>query len=500
MQFVFDVLNPPQVRRWSHKSMYLDTIFEHRSSESCSDKPSDARYKNSHTFINRMLLSQVAASTHSILLDTKSVIVRNIHMKKRLISFLRWSERYTKTDMVYLATTGWWLNLNVVIMSVLSLLMSIIFANLLSPAAYGMYQYLLSLSVLVAAISLAGMNTAVAQAVARGYEGVLRTAVRTQLKWAVVPVSLSIATAIYYFLHGNIELGIGLTAIALFTPLSNAFNTYVGLLEGKREFRQMFRLGNLTNIISYASLVLAMLWVRDAAILVVVNLAVNTAVMAYCYYKTLRLYKPNDRVDSAALPYGRHLSVIGAFATIMNQLGSILVFHFLGAAELAIYGLATMLPERAGTLFSFIGTASMPKFANHPIAYIRENLLAKVAKIAFAAIIVAAAYALLAPFIFRLLFPNYPSAVSFSQFYAPIIALVAVTSVANMTLTAKRLTRELYVINFIQPLLLVGLQVALLLSCGIWGMIIAKLISTLVGVCLALWFTYYPLREPVEVM
>lgn len=419
-------------------------------------------------------------------------------MKNRLISFLRWSERYTKTDMVYLATTGWWLNLNIVIMSVLSLVMSIVFANLLSPAAYGMYQYLLSLSVLVAAISLAGMNAAVAQAVARGYEGVLRAAVRAQLKWALIPVSLSSAASLYYFLHGNIELGIGLAAIALFTPLSNAFNTYVSLLEGKREFRSLFVFTNLTNVVSYGSLVLAMLWVRDAAILVVVNLAVNTAVMAYAYYKTLQLYTPNDRIDPTALPYGRHLSVISAFATIMNQLGSILVFHFLGAAELAVYGLATMLPERAGTLFSFIGTASFPKFANQPLSSIRENLLTKVMKIAFAAILVAGLYALVAPFLFRLLFPHYLSAVSFSQFYAPIIALLAVTSVANMTLTAKRLTRELYVINFVQPLLLVGLQLSLLLSWGIWGMLIAKIISSIAGVCLALWFTYHPLREPEE--
>jgi hypothetical protein len=91
-----------------------------------------------------------------------------------LVRFLRWSERYTKTDMVYLANVGWWTNLTLILTSFGGLLISIVFANFLSPQTYGVYQYLLALSGLVAAISLSGMNTAVTQAAARGYEGVLR--------------------------------------------------------------------------------------------------------------------------------------------------------------------------------------------------------------------------------------------------------------------------------------------------------------------------------------
>ena len=419
-------------------------------------------------------------------------------MKERLISLLRWSERYTKTDMVYIAKAGWWANLNIVIISVASLLMSIVFANFLTPATYGLYQYLLSLSILVAAISLAGMNSAVAQAVARGYEGVLRAAVRVQFVWAVVPASLSIAAAVYYFLHGNMAVGIGLVAIGLLTPLSNAYNTYVGLLEGRREFRGSFFFNTLVSVATYASLFVAVLWVRDAVVLIIVNLVVTTAAMAYAYYKTLSLYKPNDRVDPAALRYGKHLSVMDAFATVINQLDVVLVFHFLGAADVAVYSLATMLPERAGTLFGFIGNASMPKFANHSLAYIRENLFIKIGRVVLAAAVAALAYAIFAPLIFRFLFPHYLSAISFSEVYAPIIILLAVTSVTNMTLVAKRLTREIYALSFVQPLLLVGLQIPLLIFYGIWGMIVARIVSDIVGICLALWFTYHPLGEIAE--
>lgn len=119
--------------------------------------------------------------------------------KNRLYRLLRWSERYTKTDMIYLASSGWWLNLDVAIQSTLSLLLSITLANLLLPTVYGTYQYLVSIAALVAALCLSGMNSAVTQAVARGHEGVLRTSINFQLRWSVVPATLTLIGAVYYF-------------------------------------------------------------------------------------------------------------------------------------------------------------------------------------------------------------------------------------------------------------------------------------------------------------
>ena len=45
--------------------------------------------------------------------------------RNSLIRLLRWSEKYTKTDMVYLAHTGFWSNLNAFFTAFLSLLLYI---------------------------------------------------------------------------------------------------------------------------------------------------------------------------------------------------------------------------------------------------------------------------------------------------------------------------------------------------------------------------------------
>jgi O-antigen/teichoic acid export membrane protein len=403
-----------------------------------------------------------------------------------MIRALRWSERYTKTDMVYLAATGWWTNLNLVFTSLLSFALSIAFANLLSPETYGVYQYLISLSAIIAAVSLSGMGSAVAQAAARGYEGVLSVAVRAQLKWAIIPGLLASAGALYYFRLGNVELGIGLVFIALCVPLTIAYGTYGGFLEGKREFRQLFLLSLTTNSAYYASMFIAVAVFKDAATLIAVNLAITALGAFYAYRRTRAHFQSNDRIDPATISYGRRLSVLAAFTTAITQMGAVLVFHFLGAASLAIYSFATLIPERIGGLFNFVGAASLPRFANQSLANIKQNILSKSARVFTISMLAVLGYCLLAPILFHLLLPRYLSVIPYTEAYAFIIALLAVSNITGTTLYAKRLTKEIYIRSFSQPLLLIGLQIPLLLAYGIWGMIIARLVSEAVSTLLTL--------------
>ncbi len=404
------------------------------------------------------------ALSYVVILKTMLVSLRG-----SAIRFLRWTEKYTKTDMVYLFQTGFWMNLNNIMVTVLSLLLSIAFANLLSPATYGAYQYLISLSALAGSLMLGGMASAVTQAVARSYEGVLVTSVRAQLRWAVIPALLSLLGAIYYFINGNNEVGFGLVCIALLTPLVNSFSTYGAFLNGKKEFRQGFYFSTIVTLTYYASIFLAIIFLKSAPFLIFVNLASNTLATIYVYHRTLKLYKPNKSVDPTTLSYGKHLSIINTFGTILTQLDSILVFHFLGPVQLAVYSFASMIPERAAGFFNFVGAAAMPKFANQSLESIRENIFSKVLRTAIAGSIITLLYILAAPFLFRLLFPQYLSAIIYTQIYAPVILLMAVVNVTNTTLYAKRLTREIYVVGFIQPVLLIGLQLPLLLLYGILG-------------------------------
>lgn len=411
-------------------------------------------------------------------------------MRSPAYRFLRFLERYTKTDMVYLAHAGTWANLQVVITSVLALFLSIAYANLLSLETFGLYQFFIAAASIVTALTLAGMNNAVSQAVARGYEGVLRASVRVQLAWSIVPTTFGLLSAVYYLSQGNLTIALGLGVVALLAPLTNAFNTYSAYLIGKRAFRQGFLYSLIITGAYYVSIFLAVVFLEDAVLLILVNLGVNAVTTAFVYWRTLRRYRPNEIVDPKALTYGKHLSVMNAFGTVITQLDSILVFHFLGAAGLATYAFSTSIPERISSLTKFIAIAALPKFSNQPLAVIQEHLLGKLLRAALAGLLLAGVFALAAPFVFALLFPAYMSAVPYAQLFALKIATSAVLDLSVTVLVAKRLHRELYVYNFGNPIVLLVLQVPFLIFYGIWGIIVAKLVSNIFNIVFSTILVY----------
>jgi O-antigen/teichoic acid export membrane protein len=342
------------------------------------------------------------------------------------------------------------------------------------------------------------MNRAVSQSVARGFEGDLRLSVRIQLLWNIVPTIIGFGSAFYYFANGNASLGTGLVCIALFSPVINTFNTYSAFLTGKKDFRRIF----LYNIVSYAfyypAMFAAVALLRDPILLILVNLASNAAAVLFLYRRTLRAYQPNTATDAYTIPYGMHLSIMNAFGAIVTQLDTILVFHFLGAAELAIYSFASMLPERIGGLLGFIGPAALPKFATQTHAEIQRHILSKVVRALLAGALLALIYSLAAPLLFKILFPRYVDAVIYTQVYSLAIAMMAATSIVSNALFAQRLKFELYVTSIVNPLVLVFLQIPLLLTMGIMGMLIAKILSDAFNILLGIVLILRKSDAPVQ--
>jgi O-antigen/teichoic acid export membrane protein len=403
----------------------------------------------------------------------------------RLVAFLRWTERFTKTDMVYLAESALWTNLSVGATSLLAFVISIAFANLVPKEQFGIYQYLLSLATIIGALTMTGMNSAVTQAVARGYDGVLESSVRLQLKLAAIPFIAGALMAGYYALNGNILIAIGVLLVAMLTPVANAFNTYAAYLNGKHDFRGIFFGATLTNALYYGSILLAIIIEPNAFALITVNLCVNTGIAAWLYFRTLRLYQPGDTDDPTALSYGTHLSLMNMLDIFVTQADAVLIFHFLGAVPLAIYNFACAIPERIGGLFKFLVYAGPPKFAQSTPRELAPLLIGKTIRAMLAGLLVALLYIAFAPLLFHLLFPKYLDSLPYTQVYALIIVLTA-GSMPITALISQRLKTELYIFKIVGPLLHFVLQVSFLITWGLMGILVARLLSNLINIGLAL--------------
>ena len=130
------------------------------------------------------------------------------NIKLRFYKLLRLSEKYTKTDMVYLTKGTFWLTLGQIISSASSFILAIAFANLLPKETYGVYKYILSIVSILNISTLSGINTAITQAVARKYEGSVIPAIKMKIYWGLFGSLASLILAGYYYFQGNITLTI----------------------------------------------------------------------------------------------------------------------------------------------------------------------------------------------------------------------------------------------------------------------------------------------------
>ncbi|MBI5913478.1 oligosaccharide flippase family protein [Candidatus Azambacteria bacterium] len=406
--------------------------------------------------------------------------------KQRLHDILRKTEKYTKTDMVYLAKGGTWLTLGHIVAVISSFLLTIAFANLLPKEAYGTYKYILSIAGMIMALSLTGFKTAVVQSVARGFEGVLKAAFKTNLRWSMGMPAVSLAGAIYYFLNDNTTLAVSLLIIGFFSPLLSSSGLYSMFLTGKKEFKTTAIYEAFNNIIPALSLFIALLITQKPVALVFVYFFSTTAVSLALYFYTLWKYKPTDITDPSSISYGKHLSAMNILGTIVVYVDRVLVFHYLGAAQLAIYAFATVMPEQIKALLSKnIAALALPKFSEKSMTEIKANISGRMIKAGLAIATMTALYIIAAPYIFKIFFPQYFESVFYSQIFS--ISLMAALYVVPINiLQSQNMTQALYRFNTAAPIVQIILLFFLTSSYGLAGAITAQITAKFFNLCLSL--------------
>jgi O-antigen/teichoic acid export membrane protein len=410
----------------------------------------------------------------------------NARIKGSLHTALMRAGAWLKTDMYALVKSGFWLNLNFLTSALLSLLFSVIVAHFLSKDVYGTYQYVLSLAGIIGVFSLTGMNSAVTRAVARGNEGAMKQSIPIQLAWGTVSLLIALGTGMYYYLHGNSELALSLAAIGFLQPIANAANTYAPFLNGRKNFRALYWYDTVSNIIYVVSMALTILYGPHVLYLVFVYFFGTMLVDVGLYLYTLVAYKPNDKTDDETMRYGAHLSAINILGTIASKIDSVLVFHFLGPVELAIYSFAKIIPTRMGELTKVFGTIAMPNFAARSHSDILATLVRKTLLLALFGAALAVAYSLIAPLFFHIFFPAYEGSVVYSQVFSWSL-IAGASNITTAVLLSQKMQKRLYVLNIVNPTVQLVLLFVFLYWMGLWGAIISRVVWALFSVLFTLY-------------
>lgn len=405
-------------------------------------------------------------------------------LRLKIYSLLRLSEKYTKTDMVYLAKGGFWLSFGQVGISLIAFILSITFARYVSKEVYGTYRFLLSLFWTLTAFSFSGLASAVVRAIAQGKEGAYKQSFKYTIVGSIPMSLIAFGISLYHFFHNNSVLGFGALLIGVLGPLFQLAYLYGSFLEGKKEFRFNSLFGIVLNGIPAIALITGTFFVKNPLSFFSIYLITHILTGALLCFLAFRRFKPNSIKSDNLLELGAHFSVMNILATISAQIDQLLTFHYLGAAQLAIYSFTKAIPDQLKALFNTASNLAFPKFANRAPHEIQETFWRKIIGFTLFSTGTSIAFYFTAPYIFEYLFPKYIDSIFYTQIYA--FALIPIATIIPVAvLQAHTAKRELYIFNIGSACFNILALFILIPKYFILGAVIAKIASRLFNFALS---------------
>ncbi|MBP6942650.1 MAG: oligosaccharide flippase family protein [Candidatus Buchananbacteria bacterium] len=394
----------------------------------------------------------------------------------KIHQLLRWSERYTKTDMVYLFKGGSWLLSGNALLIIIAFALSVAYANWLSPETYGTYRYILSVASLLALTSLPGMKSAVSRAIALEQVSTLRQGFKARVRWSLLGTAMGLAIAGYYAYQDNFVLSIGIALVSLLFPLAEALDLYQSFFLGKKLFHRQ-AIANATTAIFQAVVICAILLIQPNNVwYLLIGFFGSEIIIHGFWWWRIKALTASNASNAETIAYGKHLTVITTLNSALLYIDRLLVFQFIGAAQLASFVVATAPTEQLRGLVRNIQTMAMPKFTQQT-AIDRQSLWYKILLFGLAIAGGTAIYILLAPMLFTFLFPQYLSGIGYSRLFALSLPAISVSGFVASILEARAHRRALYHYNVISNVISIILLIPGLFFFGIFGLIGSRVIA-----------------------
>lgn len=405
-----------------------------------------------------------------------------------MTSLLQRLQRLIRTDITYLVSGLGWLGSGEIVSYLVGFAQAVAFANLITPAQYGSFQYVQSVFGMLSILALPGLQIAVTQSAARGYEGALRSGVARRFRWSILALVVGLAVGGATVVRGNRTLGLVLILATALFPIVESFGLYSAYMVGRKQFKRRTLFGMLTQILPLA-ITIGVLFTKPSLPALILAYYLPLAMLHALYYLSITRRLHTATEDAEMLAYGKTLSVFQAVTTVSIWADRFLVFHFLGPAQVAMFSIAMLFPRRFKGLLSIVGDLTFPKWVEKQPWEIRSSLPRKLLLEAGGILVTAGAYALVAPLIFRIFFPAYHSVVGLSQVLI-LFSLIGISYPIGAFLAAHKRVKELSVLHFGVFAVKIAAFVVLMPKFGLWGAVIATLLeaATNIAISLALLF------------
>lgn len=375
------------------------------------------------------------------------------------------------------------------------MLLTIAFTNLLTPEQFGTYKYVIAAAGFIGTFSLNGLSTAATRAIAQGRWNVIPALVRTGVLWSLPGSIGALSASAYYFAHANSDLGFAF----LFIAITNSIGIGIGSLKGAWQAAGEYRVGMLSGIpkifVPFLAILLTIIVTKNVVWILFVYFFSNILLSLGGYYFMLWWFnvKGSPQEVAETIRYGKQMTVLGFFQIASGQIDQLLLFHFVGPAQLAIYALALSPVEEAQNLLNNFLTVFFRKIANKTKHEVHETLPLRLRQMFIASIALTVIYIVLIPFLFTYIFPKYEASILVSQILALTILLLPKGVIDTYFLSHAEVGKRSRVI-LISQMIEFALFFILIPLFGLWGAVAATLASEVI-VAVFYLITYRKMRQ-----
>lgn len=363
-------------------------------------------------------------------------------------------------------------------------------ARWLPKEAFGQFRFIIAMFAMMGFFSLSGMNSAIIRAVANGDTIVAHKAFKKILTFSPLGSLALLLVALERWFRGEVTVAYGLVIAAVaFVPYSVA-GLYGAILQGEENVKKLTAYAIVNNVLFAAGFVIAIYGHVELLWIMPVYFGLDIAIRGFLTWKELGRLPKHGEVGTH-LSLGKHLSLMGAFQSIVAQLDQFLLQQFGGYANLATYSIAIILPEQIKNYINSVSGLVLRRFSQYEKS---EKILESTRRhfyvtIAGAAVIILV-YAIAAPILVPWLFPKYEDAVPLTMVYA--VGLIGISSMVGVFFAqAHNQIRQLWRYYTANSVLAFATDLLLIPIFGAWGAVFAKTGTRIVS----LFFSYPSLEK-----
>jgi PST family polysaccharide transporter len=340
-------------------------------------------------------------------------------IKQKIKEILIWSQKYTKTDMIYLAKNSFWTSIGKFFATISGILVLIFLTKYVSKDIVGQYNFFLAILAIISIFSIPGLNTSTIEAVAKNNDGVYKKAVKTSFIWSWLGSLVLIFIAFYfYFLKNDSNLFYIFLVTSFLFPFQYAPNTWRSFLIAKQKFKQLNFYASIQSILYLLAMIFVIIFSHgNLFYIILIYLLIQIIPTVIFYFLTQKTVKNNNE-NSDWKEYGFFLTKMQIINTVMSNIDTIIIGFLFNMQSLAIYSIGQKISSSLIGVFKQFFFIYSPKLSKKNDINFKKYFYIFLLSVFFSIMAI-----IFVPFIIKIIFPTYEASILITQIFLFFIPL-----------------------------------------------------------------------------